>query len=168
MHANFQSVQTFSQRGRFTADLVWALRDAYVSIQALFGKVGIFVATVLSFVILRVALWWLIRQLKKDFRTDFDITPDNYKDLKIAQTALGSKTVHLARLKQVNSKKLPFLLRGVFNQIFTILSILENYNTALHMQLAQLDKLDTGDTKFEIVTESELWSMRTPHYEYRF
>ena len=162
MHANFQSVQTFSQRGRSTADLVWALRDAYVSIQALFGKVGIFVATVLSVVILRITLWWLIRLLKKDFRTDFDIMPDNYKDLKIAQTALGSKTVHLVRLKQVNSKKLPFLLRGVFTQILTILSILENYNTALHTQLAKLDKLDTGDTDYEIVSESELWSMCRP------
>ena len=40
MPTTYQSVQTFSQTGRFTADLVWGLRDAFVSIRALFGQAG--------------------------------------------------------------------------------------------------------------------------------
>ena len=168
MHANYQSVQTFSQTGRLTADLVWGLRDAYVSTRALFGKVGAFAAALLGTVFLRGILWFLIRQLKKDYRTDFDVTPDNYKNLKHAQTGLGIKIGLLLRLKQINTNTLPFLLRGVFAQILTILTILENYHNALESQLSQLDKFETGDKQFKVVTESSLWSMRTPHYEYRF
>ena len=172
MPTNYQSVQTFSQTGRFTADLVWGLRDAYVSIRALFGQAGAFVAALLGVSFLRAVLWFLIRQLKKDYGTDFKITPDNYKDMKMAQTALKTKMRLLAPLKQVKAQDLPFpmsfLLRGLLGQILTISTILENYHNALESQLAQLDKLETGDPQFKVVTESSLWSMRTPHYEYRF
>ena len=113
-------------------------------------------------------LWFLIRKLKKEFRTDIEVTPDNYKELKKVYIALSSKTALLARMKQVNFEKLPFLLRGVFNQALTILGLLEDFNMALEKQLVQLDNCDTGDSHFEIVRESTLWSMRTPHYEYRF
>ena len=168
MQANSQSVQTFTQTGRSAADLVWGLRDVYVSIRSLFGKAVVFIPTLFGAGFLRLILWLLIRKLRKNFSTSFDITVDNYKNLKIAQTALSSKIALLVSLKQVDAKNLPFLLRGVFYQILTMLSIVENYNTALENQLMQLDKWDTGDSDFEVVTESALWSMRTTHYEYRF
>jgi hypothetical protein len=168
MQANFQSVQTFTQTGRSAADLVWGLRDVYVSLKSLFGKAVVFIPTLFGVGFLRLVLWFLIRKLKKNFSTSFDVTPDNYKSLKIAQTALSSKIALLVNLKQVNAKNLPFLLRGVFGQTLTILTIVENYNTALENQLTQLDKWDTGDSDFEVVAESALWAMRTTHYDYRF
>ncbi len=167
MHSNFQSIQTFSQTGSLTADLVWSMRNAYVSVRALFGKVGAFILALLGAIILRGVLWFLIRKLKKEFRTDIEVTPNNYKELKTVHISLSSKTALLARMKQVNFAKLPFLLRGVFNQALTILGLLEDFNSALEKQLVQLDNCDTGDSYFEIVSESTLWSMRTPHYEYR-
>ena len=168
MHTNFQSIQTFSQTGSLTADLVLAMRNAYVSIRALFCKVGAFIAAVLGAVVLRGVLWILIYKLKKEFRTDIEVTPDNYKELKGMYVALSTKTALLARLKQVNVKNMPFLLRGISHQILTISGLLEDFNIALEKQLVQLDNCNTGDKNFEIVKESTLWSMRTPHYEYRF
>ena len=167
MHTKFQSIQTFSQTGSLTADLVWSMRNSYVSIRALFGQVGAFIVAILGAIILRSVLWFLIRKLKKEFRTDIEVTPDNYKELKTVYMSLSPKIALLARMKQVNFEKLPFLLRGVFNQILTILGMLEDFNTALEKQLIRLNNCDTGDSHFEIVSESTLWSMRTPHYEYR-
>lgn len=168
MQLNIQSIQTFSQTGSFTADLVWSLREAYVSVRNLFGKAVAFTVVLLGIVFLQIILWVLMRQLKKEYRTDFDVTPDNYKALKIIQTSLQSKIALLIRLKAINTQNIPFLLRGIIGQIQELSTILESYHNALESQLSKLDKLDTGDKGFKVVTEAALWSMRTPHYEYRF
>jgi hypothetical protein len=168
MHTNFQSVQTFSQTGSMTADLVWSMRNFYISIRASFGKAIVFIVVILGAIILRGVLWFLIRKLKKEFRTDIEVKSDNYKELKTVYMELSSKIALLAPLKRVNFEKTPFLVKKVLNQILIILSMLEDFTTALEKQLVQLDNYDTGDSHFEIVRESTLWSMRTPHYEYRF
>ena len=168
MHSNSQSIQTFSQTGRVTADLVWGLRDVYVGIRTLFGQVGAFVVALVSVAFLRIMLWFIIGILKKMFKKTLDITPQNYKDVKTAQATLSLKTAPLTHLKEVSPQSLPFLLRGVFGQILTIVGILEDFNATLQNQLAELDNVDTGDTDFKVVPESALWTMRTAHYDYRF
>jgi hypothetical protein len=168
MHTNLQSVQPFGETGRFTADLLCALFDGYTSIRALFGKAGAFIIAFISVIFLRILLWWLIQLLKKDFNTDFEVTPNNYNALKSIQITLGDKIKHLVRVKQVNIAKTPFLVRGMLKQMKIILTILENYHATLSVRLANLDTIATSDKNFKVVTEAELWAKRTKHYAYRF
>jgi hypothetical protein len=168
MYTNLQSVQPFGETGRFTADLLCALFDGYVSIRALFGKFGAFIITCITVMFLRVMLWWLIKVLEKDFNTNFEVTPNNYTALKSTQIKLGNKIKHLAPIKQVNITRASFLVRGMLNQIKRILTILENYHATLSTRLSDLDNITTSDKKFKVITEAELWAKRTKHYAYRF
>ncbi len=168
MYTNLQTVQPFGETGRYAADLLCALLDVYSSIRALFGKFAAFLVAFFSVIFLRIILWYLIRLLKKNLSTNFNVTPDNYKDLKNNQIVLRSKIKHLARIKQVNVEKAPFLLRGMFRQVMAVFAIIEEYHIALSNQLSKLDDLNTGNANFKVVKEDELWAKRTSHYAYRF
>jgi hypothetical protein len=168
MHASFQSVQAFSEIGGQTADFIGSARTHYLRIKDSFGKSVVFVIAVIGVFVLRAILWWLIRRLKKNSNTNFNITPNTYKDLKAVQTDLASKLTDLDFLNHINQQELPSILSGLFNQLNTAVSLIENYKSALDKQLAKLDELDTCDMNFKVISESTLWALRTPHYEYRF
>jgi AcrR family transcriptional regulator len=162
------SAQTFNRTGASTADLLRSSNDAYRSIRVLFGKIAALTIASFGVVFLRLILWFLEIRLKKSCRTDFDITAENYMDLKKAHLVLLEKVTPLMGLKKIKPAEMPFLLRGAFRQILRILDILDTYNTAMSAKLEVLDNLKTGEAHFQVVKESTLWDMRTPHYAYRF
>ncbi len=150
-----------------TADIILSIKGLYIGVRKIFGKIGTVALTLMAVLLLRILLWFLKKRLQKDFPSKVKISAENYKILKKNQEDIEPKIAALIKIKDTNIKNVPWVLHGSFRQIRSIISLIENRNNSLNQELILLNEAKTSDKNFRVVRESELWKMRTPHYEYR-
>ena len=167
MYSSAPSTGILNENSLETVDIILSIKGLYLGVRKIFGKIGTVALTLIAVLLLRILLWFLKKRLKKDFPSKVKISAENYKILKKNQEDIEPKIAALIKIKATNVKSIPWALHGSFRQIQSIISLIENRNNYLNQELLLLDAVKTSDKHFRIVRESELWKMRTPHYEYR-
>lgn len=160
---------SFVEYSKLVSDLFLVAKNFHNYLKKVFGHFGgIFISLTIGLplmVSVYIILTRLIYRMRKELKDDFEISSNNYKDLKLEQQQLNQIADKLSKYKKADIKNVSFMLRPIIGRIIKFVKIVDRYRFKLNEKIRSLDNGVNGKD-FKMIKENDLWVSRTTAYEY--